>query len=81
MGGGGGPSGFLPAPSPKISWIQCGHSKNFLEISVIVPLSDQKRFSPWANAKFTYMAWENSGQYKGLFQAQNRKITMTSSEN
>jgi hypothetical protein len=60
----------------------CGHSGNFLEISVIVPSSDRKRIPPWANAKLPYIAWENcSGQNKGLFLAQNRKITMTTSEN
>jgi hypothetical protein len=39
------------------------------------------RFPPWAYAKLPYRAWENcSGQCKGLFQAQKRKITMTSKE-
>jgi hypothetical protein len=50
--------------------------------SVIVPSPDRKRFPPWAYAKLPYRAWENcSGQCKGLFQAQKRKITMTSKEN
>jgi hypothetical protein len=51
-------------------------SGNILEISLIVPSPDQKIFLPWARV------WENySGQNKGLFQVQNCKITMTSSEN
>ena len=50
--------------------------------SVIVPSPDRKRFPPWAYAKLPYRAWENcSGQCKGLFRAQKRKITMTSKEN
>ncbi len=70
------------APSPESSWISCGHSGNFLEIFVIVPSSYRKRIAAWANAKLPYIAWENcSGQNKGLFQAQNRKITMKTSEN
>jgi hypothetical protein len=50
--------------------------------SVIVPSLDRKRFPPWAYAKFPFRVWENcSGHCKGLFQAQKRKITMTSKEN
>jgi hypothetical protein len=50
--------------------------------SVIVPSLDRKRYPPWAYSKLPYRAWENcSGQCKGLFQAQKRKITMTSKEN
>jgi hypothetical protein len=61
----------FPADIPEIS----GNS-------VIVPSLDRKRFPPWAYAKLPYRAWENcSGQCKGLFQAQKRKITMSSNEN
>ncbi len=50
--------------------------------SVIVPSLDRKRFPVWAYAELPYRAWENcSGQCKGLFQAQKRKITMTFKEN
>ena len=70
----------------------CARPGNFLDFlrtfrkfpgnSVIVPSLDRKRFPPWAYAKLPYRAWENcSGQCKGLFQAQKRKITMTSKEN
>jgi hypothetical protein len=70
----------------------CARPGNFLEFlrifrkfpgnSVIVPSLDRKRFPPWGYAKLPYRAWENcSGQRKGLFQAQKRKITMTSKEN
>ena len=74
-------------------WISsCARPGNFLYFlrtfrkfpgnSVIVPSPDRKRFPPWAYAKLPYRAWENcSGQCKGLFQAQRRKITMTSKEN
>ena len=70
----------------------CARPGNFLDFlrtfrkfpgnSVIVPSLDRKRFPPWAYAKLPYRAWENcSGQCKGLFQAQKRKIMMTSKEN
>ena len=70
----------------------CARPGNFLDFlrtfrkfpgnSVIVPSLDRRRFPPWAYAKLPYRAWENcSGQCKGLFQAQKRKITMTSKEN
>ena len=70
----------------------CARPGNFLDFlrtfrkfpgnSVIVPSLDRKRFPPWAFAKLPYRAWENfSGLCKGLFQAQKRKITMTSKEN
>ena len=50
--------------------------------SVIIPSLDRKRFPPWAYGKLPYRAWENcSRQCKGLFQAQKRKIMMTSKEN
>jgi hypothetical protein len=76
-GEGRGPREFLPSYCPEISWISCGHYGNFLKISVIVPSPSRKRFPSWANAKLPYIAWVNSsGQNKGLFQAQNRKITM-----
>jgi hypothetical protein len=45
------PSRFLPAYIPKISWISCGKSGNFLKISGIVPSLDRKRFPPKANEK------------------------------
>ncbi len=51
-------------------------------ITVILPSPYRKRFPPWAYAKLPYRAWKNcSGQCKGLFRAQKRKITMTSKEN
>jgi hypothetical protein len=70
----------------------CARPGNFLDFlrtfrkfpgnSVIVPSPDRKRFPPWAYAKLPYRARKNcSGQCKGLFQAQKRKITMTSKEN
>jgi hypothetical protein len=56
--------------------------RKFSGNSVIVPSPDRKRFPPWTYAKLPYRAWENcSAQCKGLFQAQKRKITMTSKEN
>jgi hypothetical protein len=47
-GRGGGPSRFLPAHIPEISWISCRNSGNFLQIYGIVPSLDRKRFPPWA---------------------------------
>jgi hypothetical protein len=69
----------------------CAQPGNFLDFlrtfrkfpgnSVIVPSLDRKRYPPWAYAKFPFRAWENcSGHCKGFFQAQKRKITMTSKE-
>jgi hypothetical protein len=46
-----GPSRFLPAHSPEISWISCRNSGSFLKISGIVPYLDRKRFPPWADEK------------------------------
>jgi hypothetical protein len=70
------------------SWARPGNFLYFLRTfrkfpgnSVIVPSLYQKRFPPWAYANLPYRAWENcSGQCKELFQAQKRKITMTSKE-
>ena len=70
----------------------CARPGNFLDFlrtfrkfpgnTVILPSPYRKRFPPWAYAKLPYIAWENcSGQCKGLFRAQKRKITMTSKEN
>jgi hypothetical protein len=70
----------------------CARPGNFLDFlrtfrkfpgnTVILPSPYRKRFPPWANAKLPYRAWENcSGQCKGFFRAQKRKITMTSKEN
>ncbi len=57
-------------------------SRKFPGNTVILPSPYRKRFPPWAYAKLPYRAWENcSGQCKGLFRAQKRKITMTSKEN
>jgi hypothetical protein len=50
-GEGRGPSRFLLAHIPKISWISCGNSGNCLKISGIVPSLDRKIFLPWANEK------------------------------
>jgi len=77
-----GPRRFLLAHISEISWISCVNSGNFLKISGIVPSLYRKRFPPWANEKKPYGARKKcSGQNKGLIQAQNRKITMTYSEN
>jgi hypothetical protein len=46
-----GPSRFLPANTPEISWNSCRNSGNFLKISGIVPSLDQKRFPSWADEK------------------------------
>jgi hypothetical protein len=46
-----GPSRFLPAHSPEISWISYRNSRNFLKIFGIVPSLDRKRFPPWADEK------------------------------
>ncbi len=57
-------------------------SRKFPGNTVILPSPYRNRFPPWAYAKLPYRAWENcSGQCKGLFRAQKRKITMTSKEN
>jgi hypothetical protein len=62
---------IFPEDIPEISWKY-----------VILPSPYRKRFPPWAYAKLPYRAWENcSGQCKGLFRAQKRKITMTSKKN
>jgi hypothetical protein len=85
MGGGGGGE-----RSQLIS--SCARPGKFLDFlrtfrkfpgnSGILPSPYRKRFPPWAYAKLPYRAWENcSRQCKGLFQAQKRKITMTSKEN
>jgi len=77
-----GPRRFFLAHISEISWISCVNSGNFLKISGIVPSLYRKRFPPWANEKKPYGARKKcSGQNKGLIQAQNRKITMTYSEN
>jgi hypothetical protein len=47
--GRGGPSKFLPAHIPEISWISCINSGNFQKICGIVPSLDRKRFPPWAD--------------------------------
>jgi hypothetical protein len=79
---GSGPRRFLLAHISEISWISCVNSGNFLKISGIVHSLYRKRFPPWANEKKPYGARKKcSGQNKGLIQAQNRKITMTYSEN
>jgi hypothetical protein len=46
-----GPSRFLPAHIPEISWISCTNSGNILKISGIVPSLNRKTFPPWANEK------------------------------
>jgi len=46
-----GPSRFLPAHLPEISWISCRNSGNFLKISGIIPSLDRKRFPPCADEK------------------------------
>ncbi len=79
---GSGPRRFLLAHISEISWISCVNSGNLLTISGIVPFLYRKRFPPWANEKKPYCARKKcSGQNKGFIQAQNRKITMTYSEN
>jgi hypothetical protein len=77
-----GPRRFLLAHISEISWISCVNSGNFLKISGIVPSLYRMSFPPWANEKKPYGARKKcSSQIKGLIQAQNRKITMTYSEN
>jgi hypothetical protein len=46
-----GPSRFLPAHIPEISWISCTNSGNILKISGIVPSLNRKRFPTWVNEK------------------------------
>jgi hypothetical protein len=85
MGGGGEREGsqlISSCAQPGIFLYFLRTFRKFPGNSVIVPFLDRKRFPPWAYAKLPYIAWENfSGQCKGLFQAQKRKITMTSKEN
>jgi hypothetical protein len=57
-GEGRGPSRYLLAHMPEISWSSCGNYGNFLKISGnflnfygIFPSLDRKRFPPWANEK------------------------------
>jgi hypothetical protein len=46
-----GPSRFLPAHIPEISWNSYRNSGNFLKISGIVSSLDRKRFPSWADEK------------------------------
>jgi hypothetical protein len=74
---GGGRISSCARPGNFLDFLRA--SRKFPGNTVILPSPYRKRFPPWAYAKLPYRAWENcSGQCKGLFRAEKRKITMTS---